>query len=817
LLAAAVCAALLAGCTNLTSGIDPSGRQIFADPAAGPLGGYHEVPGPESLWEGAELLLYPRETVAPVGTEVVLVAGVRGRDQFLITNQRIEWTISAGSVGHFVDLAWGTPLDYLVGDFTRPRIIDATRAVGSTSRKYLRLTRGNADPGDDVEVLRGQTWISVTSPQEGTTYVTAFSPDVFSWDLHKQTATVHWVDAQWQLPAPAINPAGTSHTLTTTVMKQSNQAPCVGWIVRYQIVGGPPAGFKPDGESAVEVATDSQGRATAEIFQGEPVAGTNVIQIQVIRPGQLAGGNGKRLIVGCGSTTKTWSAPGLAVQLSGPAEAAPGSTVRYQLEVSNPGDLPVEDVAASIPLPAGLEYVESSPAAQREAGALRWQLDTLSPGQTEAVGVTFRTRSPGTVEICAEATGSQGLTARHCLTTRVSLPQVEVEIFGPQQVTVGQKATFEIRITNHSAHPLGGVVIRDSFDPGLEHAELASPIERDLEPSLAPGEARSIGVEFRVTRSGELCHTVELRLGGQVLATARGCLTGIEPAEAPPTEPEPPAPGLPSLPGPPTEEPEAPPTEEAPGPPPAAAPVALEFTGPEQSEVGQTVTLQMKVSNQGTEELTRLELVLDFAPNLQATMASPGFRFEGDDLVWTIDSLAPGATRQYLLQARCLVPAQRAANRARLFKDSQVLAEQEMAMTITAAPTVNGAGLVLRIFDQQDSVPVGQGVTYLIEVSNEGATADSRLRLTVTLPEELTLDRLRTSGPPVQPGYEPPEDNTVRFLEVERIEPGQKLTYRVRAVATKPGQRVVVRAELTSQGLPQPVTAEEDTLIFPQP
>ena len=98
---------------------------------------------------------------------------------------------------------------------------------------------------DDKFVLRGQGWITLTSPVEGTSHVTVVAPEVYGWDARTKSATVHFVDAVVQYPPPAINPAGTKHTFTTTVMRYSNQSPCENWRVRYEIVDGPPAGFLP--------------------------------------------------------------------------------------------------------------------------------------------------------------------------------------------------------------------------------------------------------------------------------------------------------------------------------------------------------------------------------------------------------------------------------------------------------------------------------------------------------------------------------------------------------------------------------------------
>ena len=240
-----------------SSGIDPSGEHVFRrllrrrSSATRLLPSdlrYFDDPLGRLPWDDVAVLIEPRETVAPVGSEVVLIAGVVGPDGYLRTNRRLEWSIAPGSVGPVRGRRKGHGFcDLLLGDFNWPRIVNATFAIGSTSRSNIRLNRGTCTPENDVFVLRGQGWITLTSPVEGTSHVTVVAPEVYSWDARIKSATVHWVDAVVQYPPPAINPAGTKHVFTTTVTRHSNQSPCENWRVRYEIVGGPPAGFSPAG------------------------------------------------------------------------------------------------------------------------------------------------------------------------------------------------------------------------------------------------------------------------------------------------------------------------------------------------------------------------------------------------------------------------------------------------------------------------------------------------------------------------------------------------------------------------------------------
>ena len=166
------------------------------------------------------------------------------------------------------------------------------------------ITRGTATARDDLTVLRGQTWIGLTSGSEGDSVVTALSPEIADPATRQQSAVVHWVDVRWTAPPATAALPGSRPRLTTHVMRKSSGAPIAGWLVRYTIAGGPPAGFSPGGLTDIEVPTDALGSATVEIVQPTPALGANQITVRLARP---AGATGERLEIGSGSTQVTWT------------------------------------------------------------------------------------------------------------------------------------------------------------------------------------------------------------------------------------------------------------------------------------------------------------------------------------------------------------------------------------------------------------------------------------------------------------------------------------------------------------------------------
>jgi uncharacterized repeat protein (TIGR01451 family) len=750
----------------------------------------------------------PNQVVAPVGSEVVLLASVRGADGYLHTSRRLEWSIAPGSVGLFVTVGQFGFVDWLLSDLTIPRKISNTYAIGTTVRNPQQVGRG----GPPTAVLPGQGWISVGSPIEGDSVVTVAAPEVVVPAGRAQSAVIHWIDARFSFPPPAISPAGSRHVLCTTVLRQTSPSPHVGWLVRYEIVGGPPAGFAPTGARVSDVITNAAGQATVEIFQEQPANGTSQISIHVFRPAD-PGQGGDGWLAGTGSVLQTWTAAGLTVHKSGPATAAVGATLTYRIEVGNPGDLPVKDVVANDELPDTLPFVAGTPPPEIIGKRLQWRLGDLGPRQTRAVEFNVRAAQPGSIANCVEVTTAGGMKANDCVTTTILASNappatLDVKLSGPMQATVGDKVTFEATITNLGQIPAAGLIIKDRFDPGLKHAVASSPIERDL-GELGPGQSRRISITFRVTAAGRLCQTLEVLGPGGVRVSADACVTAAE------------APG---------------PTAEGPAKPgqPPAGPLSVTKKGPQQLKVGETAKFTIEIVNDGTQPLTNLKVTDRCDPGLVPARASEGYKVEGNDLVWSIPSLPPG---KLPLQAEyhCTKAGAKLTNRVSVVTQDGTHAEAEIALEVTAAaapaPEIGPAepkpaeakpaapgpaesrpgGLSIAVADLRNPVAVGKGLTYQVHVTNKTAAPDQDLAVVATVPAGMMAVAFGTRGPG-STTYTM-DNRTIRFSPVPQIKAGETLTYEIH-VQTRQVGRFQMHVEVTSKGHPQPLIGEKLTDVF---
>ncbi len=257
------------------------------------------------------ILLSPTKVVAPVGGEVVLLSGICGTDGYLQMNEKLEWMLTPDSVGTFIQVGDDDPglLTRMVGSKTRPTKHDPSYALGITSTKRTLITRGNNDTRDDVQLEKGQTWITISSPSEGTSRVTVLAPESDCWDQRKATTTIYWVDARWQFPGPQIVPAGQPVELTTRVTRSEGMLPARGWRVRYEILQPELATFAgTSGASVMEANVDDSGNASVQLVPNSGTSGITAIDIRVIRPGGESD-NIPTLTLGRGQTFVTWSAP----------------------------------------------------------------------------------------------------------------------------------------------------------------------------------------------------------------------------------------------------------------------------------------------------------------------------------------------------------------------------------------------------------------------------------------------------------------------------------------------------------------------------
>jgi uncharacterized repeat protein (TIGR01451 family) len=786
--------------------------------------------------------LSPLRQIAPVGSEVILTGGVCDEDGFFRMREPLEWAISQGSVGHFVEPGMAVAGRFGLrgtfagpaGLFTEPlpELLANNYAVGCTSKKVQVLTRGTVQTTDDVFVQEGQGWVGVTSPVEGDTYITLMAPDLDGWEQRTRTAIVHWIDGQWSFPASIVTQGIQPQTLTTTVTRRVNSLPLAGWIVRYQILDAVSA--LDDGTNAREVVTDDQGRASVQLVPTSPQGGSSRVQVQVIRR-PPRGRELDRQIVGESTTTVTWSTSQLTIRFTGPETMELRETGNYQIEVSNPGTLAATDVLVRAMVSTGFAVASSNPPPQAFGSRLEWNLGTVAAGDRRVLDLSMQATQSGTARHCASVQAAGAVPLEDCITTEVTTDAIYIEMLGPNPdlpLPVGQEIEYQVRVTNRGDRALSDIELTDRFDEGLAHSSGASPVTWPLGP-LGAGQSREVGLRFRIVAPGRLCHTLEARATGAPSARTTACVTAVEPAASPqPAEPPP----------------------SAAEPPVNGAAIVVRKTGPTQMTVGERADFFVLITNNGDTALTNLQVVDRYDPELRPQTADPReSSVSQDGIVWYISQLAPGEKQTFQVTCEALFDVRSACSRAIVRAAGGGEATDEHCLAIlpatpgsgrsappssdrpqlprgatplpgrdtspaAAAPDAPDSGppseeLELTIAGRGERWRIGDEVEYLITIRNGRSIPDSDVVLTIQLPQTL---QIKNYYYPVTLQNRSADDRILEMAPVRTLRPGEILQCRLIAAVVAAGD-VVTRAQVQSLRSPAGVTRQDASFAEARP
>lgn len=586
----------------------------------------------------------------------------------MITRQPVEWSLSSDSVGSIVEVDQGDKSLWRTLWARPPAKRSGQYAIGLTSTITQLLPRGTIGTNDDVWLLRGQTWVSVTSASEGASHVTAVAPSVAGWNERRQSATIHWVDGQWGFPPPSISSYGGGQTLVTRVTRATSNAPIEGWIVRYEIGGGTPAALDTSGAQASEVRTNNNGEAAITVIPQGEFAGVTTVNIQVIRTGSTPG-DLARLPVGQGSTTVTWvdqgttgtplppptdtpptgpaPPPTVTVQMTGPSTAEVGAIATYRIRLDNLGTQPVSNLTVVSQVPMEYEYESSIPPAEDQSGRLRWQMGPLDPAQPRQITLNYRVRDSGSIRVCAAAEVGGALPPEDCVTTIVpSGPGVPgpgippgpapgpanlgLRIDGPANATVGAQLDYQLYVTNPTNRTVRVTELLTNFDDGLEHVAGRAPIRTREFGSLGPGENRFWPLTFTARSAGQHCFEVQVTDDGGGQSTDRHCVT-VGAQSGPP---------LPSNTG-----------------------LVVQKTGPSSARVGDLIEFNVVITNLSGTNLTNLSVVDELDIALEPKFATQVDRREANRLLWNLQYLPVGQSIPLKIQCLCLAPSERVCTR----------------------------------------------------------------------------------------------------------------------------------------------------------
>ena len=519
---------------------------------------------------GPGVVLAKPRILAPVGEEVVVVGGVQSTSGVARTGEPVQWSLSNNSVGTIIDAARaGTPqtkprrlLGFLHHTSSTPKSTGAGgcgNCVQSvTSNRCSVLKRNPLDPNDDQYLSRGQTWVSLTSGSEGTSYVTLSAPNLEG--CRQKTARIEWIDADWDCPRPVMTSMEGPGRLVTKVCRNSDGRPLSGWTVRYIYLDGPRVRLgNSEDDQQVEATTDANGNAVIDAYPIGTEPGTTRVGIQIIDPrlpneplgecigfvtwsssvpvGQIPDGPAPAPATPpagpptfpsdtpttpitppstppatqppFGGTTTPAPAPrdaSLAIdEIQAPRQGNVGQPLRYLVTVRNTSNTTAENVIISTTVPPNLKFAGSRTVRPTSDGNdLYWQIGNLRPGEERTIDAVYEALDLGRVENVFFAQAANASEKNNGTMTDITGGGFQLRLLPADPIRAGEVATTGIQLFNGTTRPMQvDLRIHDWPEGGLASVDEPDTFRADTlacaaaSPKPSPCRMVHVAVQFR--------------------------------------------------------------------------------------------------------------------------------------------------------------------------------------------------------------------------------------------------------------------------------------------------------------------------------
>jgi len=707
----------------------------------------------------------PVTDINPVKTQHTIVATVLDQQGNPLKNQRVEWILARGpnAVGDIVE---HDDMNTIVGSDQKVVKLGNQYTVTYTNDHDVLLDMGTPDPRDDIKLGVGQTWITITSPLEGETNFIAFCPNIKNANQHKTFGIKYWMDADIIWPEDAINKVNTPHTFQFKLYKASNDTPLPGYRVKWQLLENDVPGYlNEENTKEVETQTNESGEASVVLNQVAAKEGINTVRIELRKP------TGELLAIR--NVTKTWIAPRVIVQKTGPAQGIITEDVIYNIEVSNPGAAEANDVVLKDTLPDGMSYRECSIAPSNVEGkVLTWNLGNLAKDASKRLVLKVRADQTGLWKNVASVTSQENPTPQEsAVTTDVGAPEIFLKKEGVELVRKDNMVRYTVTIKNNGNAVAKDLVIEDIIPAGMQFRTQSGAKLTWRVSALPPGETKAFAYDLLANQTGTFINTAKVFMQKREVHKTEFTTRVIAPD------------------------------------------LKVTKDGSSRVILNKPADYTITVTNNGDADAKDMVLVdilpqeLEFvSAEPMPTMFKPANMQELATATWKLGTIAPKQTISIKLKARANTIA-RCRNTVKLRSDSEELPRIQPLEAFFDTNIHGVPAMHINTYDTEDPVEIGKQTIYVVETRNEGTSPCSEVVMISHLDDEFEF--VRAEGPtPFRV-----EGNDIIFEAVPVLQPAEKLTYKVTGRAIKPGS-AKHKATLKYKEFDKPIMSEEGTNVY---
>lgn len=448
--------------------------------------------------------------------------------------------------------------------------------------------------------------------------------------------------------------------------------------------------------------------------------------------------------------------PELQIEKIAPQQAVIGEPLVYSIVIRNVGGSPAQEVTVEDRIPRGARLEGTIPQAVLSNGKLVWELGTVLPGQERKIQLKVVPIESGEIGSVAKVSFAAAVSA----SIRITAPKLTMSLEAPQEALVGERIVYRFVIANEGEGEAKSVILRALLPDGLKHPG-GNDIEYEV-GALAAGARRTVDLSLTATAVGKLTPVTLISNEGKRHAEMQSNLNVIE------------------------------------------SRIQITRTGPERRFVGRPGNYVTKISNPSSRPLKDIVIKETIPAGVELAMMPQGGQWLANQrtIVWNVDSLAPGESRDLVSQ---LVPAEAGSHQGTIIAADASGNQAEVATLLDAK---GFSDLDVDLSAKQRVVSVGDQVSFRLKLRNDGTAAASNVRTRFEVPAGFEI--VNANGPVT---WET-EGNAVQFASLEQLAVNGEQQFDVVLVATAAGNRKVT-VTLESADYDQPVITEEPVRVIP--
>ncbi|WP_425615173.1 CARDB domain-containing protein [Anatilimnocola sp. NA78] len=447
--------------------------------------------------------------------------------------------------------------------------------------------------------------------------------------------------------------------------------------------------------------------------------------------------------------------PRLRAEVAGPQALMVGKPARYVVNLVNEGDAPADEVQLRLNLPAWIA-VESGESTSGEAHAqadangstrMVWSLPRVKAHSQETLRLQLVAQEGQPFELTADWS-CKPTTLKAAIAVRQ--PQIELSLAGPSDMTFGEEKPFTITVSNPGTGDADGVVVQL-----IAGVNAPQQIEVGTVPA---GKTREVTVKVAANQQNAMDLKLSATADGNLRAEAAGRIVVKQ------------------------------------------AIIELVVEGPPLKFAGAEAIYAVTISNRGNAAADDLTVSATLPTGAKYLGGIDGATFAGNVLKWKAGLLPAETERTY--DVRCQLNA---AGNHRFVAQAQgsrtVGASHEAETTVEAV-----SQLKLAVNDPAGPAPVGEEVTYEVQLMNRGTQAAKGVKVVMQFSEGLEPMALAGAEGRVVPGQ-------VLFDSLPELGAGEQVVVHVKARADKVGAHRF-RVEVVSTDNDTRLVSEGTTRFF---